>query len=60
MRSALEFISEQGFERVELGAIAANSDARRFYEAYGWALVRTFPEGIEGIEGMPVAVYELS
>ena len=57
MRSALEFISEQGFERVELGAIAANSDARRFYEAYGWALVRTFPEGIEGV---PVAVYELS
>jgi len=35
MRSALKFISEQGFERVELGVIAANSDARRFYEAHG-------------------------
>lgn len=57
MRSALKFISEQGFERVELGVIAANSDARRFYEAHGWVLVRTFPKGIEDV---PVAVYELS
>jgi len=53
----LEFISELGFERVELGVIAANSGARRFYEAYGWVLVRTFPKGIEGV---PVAIYELS
>jgi predicted N-acetyltransferase YhbS len=57
MRSALEFISELGFERVELGVIAGNSGARRFYEAYGWVLVRTFPKGIEGV---PVAIYELS
>jgi ribosomal protein S18 acetylase RimI-like enzyme len=57
MRSALEFIGEQGFARVELGVIAANSGARRFYEAYGWVLVRTFPKGIEGV---PVAVYKLS
>ena len=57
MRSALKFISEQGFERVELGVIAANSDARWFYEAHGWVLVRTFPKGIEDV---PVAVYELS
>lgn len=57
MRSALEFIREQGFERVELGVIAGNSGARRFYEAHGWVLVRTFPKGIEGV---PVAVYELS
>ena len=57
MRSALKFMSEQGFERVELGVITANSDARWFYEAHGWVLVRTFPKEIED---MPVAVYELS
>lgn len=57
MRSALEFIRKQGYERVELGVIAANTGARRFYEAHGWILVRTFPKGVEGV---PVAVYELS
>jgi len=57
MKSALEFIREQGFERVELGVIAGNTGARRFYEAHGWVLVRTFPKGIEGV---PVAVYEIS
>ena len=56
MRSALGFIREQGFERVELGVIAGNSGARRFYEAHGWVLVRTFSKGVEGV---PVTVYEL-
>ena len=46
MKSALEFIREQGFERVELGVIVGNFGARRFYEAYGWGLGRTpFPKG---------------
>ena len=45
MKSALEFISEQGYERVELGVIAANSGARRLYEAHGWVLARDpFPQ----------------
>ena len=57
MKSALEFIREQGFERVELGVIVGNTGARRFYEAHGWVPVRTFPKGVEGV---PWAVYELS
>ena len=40
MASALEFIREQRFGRVELGVIAGNTGARRFYEAHGWTLVR--------------------
>lgn len=56
MKAAIDFISEQAFERVELGVIAANSGARRFYETHGWSLVRELPNGIEGV---PVAIYEL-
>lgn len=56
MNRALEFIREQGFGRVELGVIAANADARRFYEAHGWKLVKELPDGIEGV---PIAIYKL-
>ena len=57
MIRALEFIKEQGFCRVELGVIAANTGARRFYEAHGWVLVKELPDGIEGV---PIAIYKLS
>lgn len=57
MGGALEFIREQGFGRVALGVIAGNTGARRFYEAHGWTLVCEMPDGIEGV---PVVIYELS
>ncbi|HIF71719.1 MAG TPA: GNAT family N-acetyltransferase [Dehalococcoidia bacterium] len=56
MARALEFISERGFEGGELGVIAGNTGARRFYEAHGWTLVREMPNGIEGV---PVVNYKL-
>lgn len=57
MRRALEYIDEQRFSRVVLGVIAANTGARRFYERHGWALFEEFPSGVEGV---PVAIYELT
>jgi predicted N-acetyltransferase YhbS len=56
MRTALDFIRTRKFERVELGVIASNDGSRRFYESHGWILVRTLPDGIEGV---PVAIYKL-
>jgi GNAT superfamily N-acetyltransferase len=50
------FIEEQGFSRVELGVIAANTGTRRFYETHGWLLVRELADGVEGV---PVVIYEL-
>ena len=57
MKKAIEFINKRGFERVELGVIASNSGARRFYETHGWALLRELPNGIEGV---PIAIYKLA
>jgi len=57
MQSALEFIAQNKFERVQLGVITANSTARRFYEQHGWVLVDQRPDGVEGV---PIAVYELN
>jgi len=57
MNKALEFISEQEFKRVKLGVIASNSGARRFYANHGWELVRELPDGIEGV---PIAIYQLA
>ncbi len=56
MAGAIAFIAEQDFKHVELGVIAANIGARRFYERHGWVLVRELPNGIEGV---PVVIYEL-
>lgn len=57
MEKSLDFIREQNFSRVELGVIAANTGARRFYEFHGWVLVEELPNGVEGV---PVAIYELA
>ena len=57
MRRSLDFIHEQNFSRVALGVIAANTGARRFYETHGWVLVDELPDGVEGV---PVAIYELA
>ncbi|MDA1278708.1 MAG: GNAT family N-acetyltransferase [Chloroflexi bacterium] len=57
MRQALKFIKERGFDRVQLGVIAANTGARRFYESHGWVVAEEHPTGVEGV---PVAVYRLS
>jgi GNAT superfamily N-acetyltransferase len=56
MERSLDFIREQGFNRVQLGVIAANTGARRFYESHGWVLVEELPDGTEGV---PIAIYEL-
>jgi ribosomal protein S18 acetylase RimI-like enzyme len=56
MKQAITFIKEREFKNVELGVIAANSRARRFYETHGWELVEELPDGIEGV---PIAVYRL-
>ena len=57
MQRSLDYIRERGFSRVVLGVIAANTGARRFYESHGWALVEELPTGVEGV---PVAIYELA
>jgi ribosomal protein S18 acetylase RimI-like enzyme len=57
IQGAMKFIRERKLGRVELGVIAANSGARRFYETHGWKLVRELPDGIEGV---PVVIYELT
>ena len=57
MQRSLDFIHEQNFSRVVLGVIAANTGARRFYELHGWVLVEEHPDGVEGV---PVVVYELT
>ena len=57
MRHALAFIAEQDFAEVQLGVIAANTSARRFYERYGWEPHKEIPVGIEGV---PVYVYRLA
>ena len=56
MQEALGFIEEREYRRVQLGVIAANTGARRFYESNGWKLAEERPTGIEGV---PVAVYAL-
>lgn len=56
MERSLDFIREQGFNRVQLGVIAANTGARHFYESHGWVLVEELPDGTEGV---PIAIYEL-
>jgi len=57
MQRSLDYIREQNFSRVVLGVIAANTGARRFYELHGWVLVEEPPDGVEGV---PVAIYELA
>ena len=57
MQRSLDFIHEQNFSRVVLGVIAVNTGARRFYELHGWVLVEEHPDGVEGV---PVVVYELA
>jgi ribosomal protein S18 acetylase RimI-like enzyme len=57
MERSLDYIREQNFSRVVLGVIAANTIARRFYEGHGWILVEERPDGVEGV---PVVVYELA
>jgi ribosomal protein S18 acetylase RimI-like enzyme len=56
MQRSLDYIRDQNFGRVVLGVIAANTGARRFYELHGWVLVEERPDGVEGV---PVVVYEL-
>ncbi len=57
MRRSLDYIREQNFSRVVLGEIAANTGARCFYEFHGPVLVEELPDGVEGV---PVAIYELA
>lgn len=57
MESALAFIKLRCYKRVELGVIASNAGARRFYESNGWILLRELSDGIEGV---PVVIYDLS
>lgn len=57
MELAVDFIRKQNFRKVELGVIAANTGARRFYEKHGWTLVEELPNGIEGV---PIAIYGFS
>ena len=49
MNRAKVFFEEQGFSRMELGIIAANTGTRRFYETHGWLLVRELAYGVEGV-----------
>ncbi len=57
MKGAIAFIEQRGFKRVELGVIAGNIGARRFYEKHGWELFEELPDGIEGV---PIAIYSLT
>ena len=57
MTAAIAFIIQRRFKRVELGVIAANNGARRFYEKHGWVLNEELPDGIEGV---PIAIYALT
>ncbi|NQW21686.1 MAG: GNAT family N-acetyltransferase [Chloroflexi bacterium] len=57
MTRAIAFIKERGFDSVELGVIASNSGARRFYETHGWEVTEELPDGIEGV---PIAIYKLA
>jgi ribosomal protein S18 acetylase RimI-like enzyme len=50
------FLREQRFARATVDVIAANSRARRFFEARGFRLVRVAPRGVEGV---PIAIYQL-
>lgn len=50
------FLREKRFARATLDIIAANSRARRFFEARGFRLVRVAPRGVEGV---PIAIYQL-
>lgn len=57
MKAAITFIEQRGFKRVELGVIAGNIGARRFYEKHGWVLFEELPDGIEGVS---IAIYSLT
>lgn len=57
MLEALRFIERQRYRRIQLGVIASNTGARRFYEAHGWTLEQELPNGIEGV---PIATYLLT
>ncbi len=57
MHHALAFIATQGFAAVQLGVIAGNAGARRFYERYGWESHEEIPVGVEGV---PVVIYRLA
>ena len=50
------FLRERGFARARVDTIAANARARRFFEAAGFRLVRIDSCGVEGV---PIAIYEL-
>ena len=56
MERAIEFMKAQAFTNVELGVIASNDGARRFYEKHGWQLHNELPDGIEGV---PIAISSL-
>ncbi len=56
MAEAIRVIEKQRYRRVQLGVIAANRGARRFYEAHGWELAQELPGGIEGV---PIVIYSL-
>lgn len=56
MNAAVEFIRDTGFSCATLGVIQANAPARAIYERHGWTARAFSPTGVEGV---PVAVYEL-
>lgn len=56
MTAATNFLCEAGFSTAILGVIQANTPARAIYERNGWT-VRELHE--TGVEGVPIAVYEL-
>jgi diamine N-acetyltransferase len=57
MERAKAFIKEQGFERVQLGVISANTLTRNFYENHGWVEHASIPVGLEGV---PLKIYRLA
>ncbi len=56
MADAVSFMRSEGFRTAMLGVIQANAPARAIYEKHGWTVRELRPTGVEGV---PVAIYEL-
>ncbi|MDG0867148.1 GNAT family N-acetyltransferase [Candidatus Lucifugimonas marina] len=57
MSHAIEHIRSQRYSKTQLGVIAANTGARRFYEKHGWQIHLELPDGVEGV---PIAIYSFT
>jgi len=57
MERAIEHIESKRYQKAQLGVIAANDGARRFYEKHGWQLHAELPDGVEGV---PIVVYSFT